>query len=49
MRATGLPESMEEHAGASFGGLWVRDSSERIEEDRWIHTLTLVVGLVKGG
>jgi len=25
----------------------VKDSSERIEEDRWIHTLALTVGLVR--
>ena len=44
--ANGLAEEIAEHAGATFGGLWVRDSSERIEEDRWIHTLTVVAGLV---
>ena len=43
----GLADSLDEHAGATFGGLWVRESSERIEEDRWIHTLTVVVGLVQ--
>jgi hypothetical protein len=44
---SGLAESLTEHAGAAFGGLWVRESSERIEEDRWIHTLALVAGLVR--
>ena len=43
----GLADVVAEKAGATFGGLWVRESSERIEEDRWIHTLTLVAGLVR--
>jgi hypothetical protein len=43
----GLAALIAQQAGASFGGLWVKDSSERIEEDRWIHTLALTVGLVR--
>jgi hypothetical protein len=43
----GLADAVAEQAGATFGGLWVRESSERIEEDRWIHTLTVVAGLVR--
>jgi len=43
----GLADAIDEQAGATFGGLWVRESSERIEEDRWIHTLTVVAGLVQ--
>ena len=42
-----LADAVADHAGILFGGLWVRDSSERIEEDRWIHTLTLLVGLAR--
>ncbi len=45
--SNGLAAALTEHANAEFGGLWVRDSSERIEEDRWIHTLTLLVGLAR--
>ena len=45
--STGLSAALTAHAGAQFGGLWVRDSSERIEEDRWIHTLTLLAGLAR--
>lgn len=45
--ANGLASAITEHAQANFAGLWVRDSSERIEEDRWLHTLTLLVGLVR--
>jgi hypothetical protein len=45
--ANGLASALTEHANAEFAGLWLRDSSERIEEDRWIHTLTLLVGLVR--
>jgi hypothetical protein len=45
--STGLSAALAEHAGAQFAGLWVRDSAERIEEDRWINTLTLVAGLVR--
>ena len=44
---SGLAAVIGQQAGASFGGLWVKDSSERIEEDRWIHTLALTVGLVR--
>ena len=44
---SGLAALIDQQAGASFGGLWVKDSSERIEEDRWIHTLALTVGLVR--
>jgi hypothetical protein len=44
---SGLGTLIGQQAGASFGGLWVKDSSERIEEDRWIHTLALTVGLVR--
>jgi hypothetical protein len=43
----GLAALIGQQAGASFGGLWVKDSSERIEEDRWIHTLALTVGLMR--
>ena len=43
----GLAAFVGQEAGANFGGLWVKDSSERIEEDRWIHTLALTVGLVR--
>lgn len=43
----GLADAVAEQAGATFGGLWVRESSERIEEDRWIHTLTVIAGLVR--
>ncbi len=43
----GLATFVGQVAGATFGGLWVKDSSERIEEDRWIHTLALTVGLVR--
>ncbi len=42
-----LADAVAHQAGILFAGLWVRDSSERIEEDRWIHTLTLVAGLVR--
>lgn len=44
---SGLAALIDQQAGASFGGLWVKDSSERIEEDRWIHTLALTIGLVR--
>ena len=43
----GLATFIGQQAGTNFGGLWVKDSSERIEEDRWIHTLALMVGLVR--
>ena len=42
-----LADALADHASILFCGLWVRDSSERIEEDRWIHTLTLLVGLAR--
>lgn len=42
----GLADFLEQQAGLGLGGLWVKDSSERIEEDRWIHTLSLTAGLV---
>ena len=45
--ATGLAATLDEKAGLGLGGLWVKDSSERIEEDRWIHTLALMAGLVR--
>lgn len=43
----GLASVLDEQAGLGLGGLWVKDSSERIEEDRWIHNLALTVGLVR--
>lgn len=43
----GLAAFVGQVAGVGFGGLWVKDSSERIEEDRWIHSLALTVGLVQ--
>ena len=43
----GLASALDEESGLELGGLWVKDSSERIEEDRWIHTLALTVGLVR--
>jgi hypothetical protein len=42
-----LADAVADQAGILFAGLWVKDSAERIEEDRWIHTLTLVAGLVR--
>lgn len=42
-----LADALADHAAILFCGVWVRDSSERIEEDRWIHTLTLLVGLAR--
>jgi len=47
--ANGLATAIGEEASAAFAGLWVRESSERIEEDRWIHTITLALGLVRAG
>ena len=44
---SGLASALDEESGLELGGLWVKDSSERIEEDRWIHTLALTVGLVR--
>jgi len=46
-QSNGLAALIGQQAGANFGGLWVKDSSERIEEDRWINTLALTVGLVR--
>jgi hypothetical protein len=43
----GLASVLDAEAGLGLGGLWVKDSSERVEEDRWIHTLALTVGLVR--
>jgi hypothetical protein len=43
----GLASALDEEAGLELGGLWIKDSSERIEEDRWIHNLALTVGLVR--
>lgn len=43
----GLASALDADAGLGLGGLWVKDSSERIEEDRWIHNLALTVGLVR--
>ena len=43
----GLATFIENQAEATFGGLWVKDTSERIEEDRWIHNLALTIGLVR--
>jgi hypothetical protein len=45
--SNGLASALDEEAGLLLGGLWVKDSSERIEEDRWIHNLALTVGLVR--
>lgn len=45
--SNGLASALNEKAGLELGGLWVKDSSERIEEDRWIHNLALTVGLVR--
>ena len=42
-----LATVLDAEASLGLGGLWVKDSSERIEEDRWIHTLALTVGLVR--
>ena len=45
----GLASALDADAGLGLGGLWVKDSSERVEEDHWIHNLALTVGLVRPG
>ncbi len=41
----GLSDEFES-ANFDLGGIWIKDSSERIEEDRWVHSLALTVGVI---
>jgi len=43
-RTNGLATHLQ-NAGVQLGGVHVTDSTERIEDNRWMHTLALTVGL----